>query len=78
MKINPKFDIGDKVYYLDYTYAFDPLRKYLKAHYGIIEDILINDSGVSYNFVWDDFDWIRESDVFKTLEEAEQLLKEIQ
>ena len=75
MKINPKFDIGDKVYYLDYSYTFDPLHKYLKPHYGTILDILINDCGVSYNFQWDNLDWIKECDVFATLEEANQKLK---
>ena len=70
MKINPKFDIGDKVYYLDCSYAFDPFHEYLKPHYGTILDILINDCRVSYNFQRDNLDQIKECDVFETLEEA--------
>ena len=71
-----KFQVGQEVYYLDYKYSFEPFtRKYLAVKKGVIQDVLISEGGCSYNFMWDNLDWINSDNVFKTQEEAEEQLK---
>ena len=65
--IVPKFKIGQEVFYL----------KHLVVVKGKIQDILTINNGFHYNFVWDDYEWIKDDKVFATKEEAEQRLKEI-
>lgn len=65
--IVPKFKIGQEVFYL----------KHLVVVKGKIQDILTINNGFHYNFVWDDYEWIKDDMVFATKEEAEQRLKEI-
>jgi hypothetical protein len=66
MKIETKFDIGQKVYYIDFKNVVEMKISFLEVYK---TDIFYYDTiGCCYN----------EEDLFATKEEAEQKLKEIE